>query len=168
MSLRLPWFLVAICLFAPMPSRGDSFQNEVYVAPDDADMSAAIKIARASLPKFWTVLGGPKNGERLFSLKVAMPTPRGREVNDFVWLASVEKVGGKIFGRAANDGGVWRSVHTGEPGQRIEIAPGKIVDWMYVRGGKIVGNYTARALLKSMSPADAALLRSKLADPSEE
>jgi uncharacterized protein YegJ (DUF2314 family) len=40
-----------------------------------------------------------------------------------------------------------------------------IADWMYMRGGKMYGNYTMRPLLKTMPAAEAAEFRSILAEP---
>jgi uncharacterized protein YegJ (DUF2314 family) len=56
-------------------------------------------------------------------------------------------------------------VRTVRLGDRIEIAEHQISDWMYVRNGKWVGNYTLRPLLKRMPPHQAARYISKLADP---
>ena len=50
-------------------------------------------------------------------------------------------------------------------GQRIEVADSQISDWMYLRNGKIVGNYTMRPLLKRMPAQDAARYRAMLLDP---
>ena len=70
--------------------------------------------------------------------------------------------GGKISAVINN---VPRDVKTVRLGERIEVAYAQISDWMYMRAGKIVGNFTMRPLLKRMPPQDAARYRTMLADP---
>jgi uncharacterized protein YegJ (DUF2314 family) len=58
-----------------------------------------------------------------------------------------------------------RSLQRGvQRGQRIEVNERQISDWMYLRAGKIVDNYTMR-LLQRMPPEEAARYRAMLADP---
>jgi uncharacterized protein YegJ (DUF2314 family) len=56
-------------------------------------------------------------------------------------------------------------VSTVKLGERIEIPEADISDWMYLRDGKVVGNYTLRPLLKKMPAKEAEQLRKLLADP---
>ena len=58
-----------------------------------------------------------------------------------------------------------RDAKTIRLGQRIEVADTQISDWLYMRSGKMVGNYTLRPLLKRMPPKDAERYRAMLADP---
>ena len=59
-----------------------------------------------------------------------------------------------------------RSLQRGvQRGQRIEVNERQISDWMYLRAGKIVGNYTMRPLLQRMPPEEVARYRAMLADP---
>jgi uncharacterized protein YegJ (DUF2314 family) len=50
-------------------------------------------------------------------------------------------------------------------GQKWTIKKAEISDWMYMRGGKMYGNYTLRPLLKTIPQAEAAKLRALLAEP---
>jgi uncharacterized protein YegJ (DUF2314 family) len=45
-------------------------------------------------------------------------------------------------------------VHSVKMGQTISFGQNEIVDWMYLDGGKMKGNYTACALLKSASRSE--------------
>ena len=50
-------------------------------------------------------------------------------------------------------------------GDRIEIPEADILDWLYMRAGKMIGNETLRPILKKMPAAEAERLRSMMADP---
>ena len=50
-------------------------------------------------------------------------------------------------------------------GERIEVPEEKISDWLYMRDGKMVGNYTVRPLLKTMAVEEAATVKAMLAEP---
>ena len=59
-------FAIALALVA-----GCSKEDKVIsVAPDDAEMNAAIAKARETLPEFWQVFDKPEHGEKGFALKV--------------------------------------------------------------------------------------------------
>ena len=74
----------------------------------------------------------------------------------------MERKDGKISAVINN---VPRDVKTVRVGQRIDVADDQISDWMYLRKGKIVGNYTMRPLLKRMPAKDAERYRAMLQDP---
>jgi uncharacterized protein YegJ (DUF2314 family) len=50
-------------------------------------------------------------------------------------------------------------------GQRIDIIQTNIADWLYMRDGKMMGNYTLRALFKEMPPDEVARYKKMLAEP---
>jgi uncharacterized protein YegJ (DUF2314 family) len=50
-------------------------------------------------------------------------------------------------------------------GQKWTIKKAEISDWMFMRGGKMYGNYTMRPLLKAMPEDQAAKYRAMLAEP---
>ncbi len=55
-------------------------------------------------------------------------------------------------------------VHTVKLGDQVTVRKSEISDWLYMKNGKMHGNYTMRALFKHMSPAEAAKYRQMLAD----
>ena len=95
-----------------------------------------------------------------FAIKVALAY--GRNNTEHIWTKDIERKDGKISAVINN---VPRDVKTVRLGERIEVADAQISDWMYMRAGKIVGNFTMRPLLKRMPPQDAARYRTMLADP---
>jgi uncharacterized protein YegJ (DUF2314 family) len=84
----------------------------------------------------------------MFSLKVKIEDADNVE---HFWLVDLKGKPGHLSGVVNNDP---EFVHTVSLGQRIPISVDKISDWMYVRKGKIVGNQTARVLIRRMSPAE--------------
>ena len=50
-------------------------------------------------------------------------------------------------------------------GQKWSVKKSEISDWMFMRDGKMHGNYTMRPLLKTMSEEEAAKFKSLLANP---
>jgi uncharacterized protein YegJ (DUF2314 family) len=132
----------------------------IKVPNRDSEMEDAKAKARATLPRFWARLERPGPGEEGFSLKVALPySPRDTE---HIWTKDVERKDGRITGVINNRP---RDVKTVRLGQRIEIKEDQISDWMFMRNGKMVGNYTLRPLLGRMPPADAARYRAMLEEP---
>jgi uncharacterized protein YegJ (DUF2314 family) len=156
-------FLLALALLlcpaAPLPVLAQE-THYLKIPNQDAAMEEAKAKARATLSHFWERLGSPGAGESGVALKVALPY--GDNNTEHIWTKNVERKDGKVFGVINN---VPRDVRTVRLGDRIEIAEHQISDWMYVRNGKWVGNYTLRPLLKRMPPHQAARYISKLADP---
>lgn len=131
----------------------------IMVDDNDAEMNAAIAKARETLPKFWTAFDHPAAGQEHFNLKVKIAD--GKE-GEFFWMENVEKKDGKIFGTIGNEAEL---VHNVKMGQRIEIPEADISDWFYMQDGKMVGNYTIRALFKHMPADEVAKYKAILADP---
>jgi uncharacterized protein YegJ (DUF2314 family) len=131
----------------------------VSVSDDDSEMNAAIAKARGSLPRFWQAFDHPGSGESDFSLKVKITDPKGTE---HFWMSDLERKDGKIFGTINNDAEIVGSVKFGD---RIPISETDISDWMYMRNGKMFGNYTMRPLFKTMSASEVEKFKSMLAEP---
>lgn len=131
----------------------------VNIADNDPEMLAAIAKARETLPQFWQHFERPAQGESDFSLKVSITDPHGTE---HFWLRDLERKDGKIWGTIDNDPQTVTSVRRGE---RRVIPEADISDWTYLRGGKMVGNYTLRVLFKHMSPEEVEMYKKMLAEP---
>jgi len=131
-----------------------------HVPSDDPEMIEAQAKARATLAEFWSKLERPGPGETDFALKVALPV--NATAQEHIWVANVQRRGGKIFGRISNEPVDLKNVRLG---QRIEIAESQISDWTYLRAGKIVGNFTVRPILKRLPPQEVERYRAMLADP---
>jgi uncharacterized protein YegJ (DUF2314 family) len=131
----------------------------INVAGDDPEMKAAIAKARDTLPQFWQAFNNRTRGETDFSLKVRITDNGGVE---HFWLSHLEKRDAQLYGVINNDAEIVRNVKLGE---RLPIPEADISDWLYMREGKMVGNYTLRVLFKSMPAAEVRRYKEMLADP---
>ena len=114
--------------------------------------------ARSSLPTFWSKLADPTVDEDGFSLKIAIS--EGEETEHF-WCGEIEGNATKASCRISNEPQV---VHSVTEGQRIDVDPKLISDWMYMLNGKIKGGETIRVIIPTLSKDEADYYRSLLAD----
>lgn len=124
---------------------------------DEAEMSAAIARARNEVDVFISTI--EKGDGSDFAVKA--PIYDNGETEHF-WLTEITYQGGEFEGKIGNDPGIVTNVSFG---QSIKIRKEDISDWLFMRGGKMHGNYTLRPLLATMSEEDAAYYRSLLAEP---
>jgi uncharacterized protein YegJ (DUF2314 family) len=80
-----------------------------------------------------------------FAVKVAI---REGDNAEYFWITPFTDKDGAFSGAINNTP---REVHSVKLGQTITFGKSEIVDWMYMDGDKMKGNYTACALLKSAS-----------------
>ena len=79
-----------------------------------------------------------------------------------VWLVDVTYQNGEFSGRINNEPGMVSNVQMGD---RRQVAKAEISDWLFMRDGKMHGNYTLRPLLKTMPEKDVKIYEAMLADP---
>jgi uncharacterized protein YegJ (DUF2314 family) len=115
-------------------------------------MAAAFRKARETLPTFLKLVLAPPPNTKGFAVKIGVPYGTGADA-EFFWISPFKPQGDKYVGNINNTP---RSAKTVKLGQSIEFAETEIVDWLYVQDGKMVGNYTACALLKREPPQQAA------------
>jgi len=136
-----------------------SKDKTINVDDDDPEMLAAISKARESLPQFWQIFTAHSQGEKGFALKVRI---KDGSTTEHFWAIDLEHHDSMTLGTINNDP---NKVGTIKLGERIKIPEADISDWMYLRDGKVVGNYTLRPLLKKMPAKEAEQLSKMLADP---
>ncbi len=126
-------------------------RDEVISVPDDDPlMVRATRMARETLSGFLAIAEHPSPSLDGFAVKVAVKMPDGAE---FFWIAPFARSGNKFSGQIANKP---ESVHGVVEGQTIAFSQDEIVDWTYMDGDRMMGNYTARALLQKASPEERA------------
>jgi uncharacterized protein YegJ (DUF2314 family) len=128
----------------------------VMVAKGDAAMAAAMRKAREALPTFLKLANAPQRTMRGFAVKVAVVESDDAE---FFWIAPFEQRKNDFAGQINNTPRLVKKVKFG---QTITFREDEIVDWMYVDGGKMIGNFTACVLLKREPPEQAAELMKKI------
>jgi uncharacterized protein YegJ (DUF2314 family) len=113
-----------------------------WVPRNDPDMAAAMRKARATLPEFLALVRAPRPSTTGFAVKVAV---RDGSNTEYFWITPFKEQDGRFNGSINNTP---RSVKTVKFGQALNFSEDDIVDWLYVDGGKMKGNYTVCVLLK--------------------
>jgi uncharacterized protein YegJ (DUF2314 family) len=124
---------------------------------DQKEMDAAIARAHREVDAFVTELSKP-TGE---NHAVKAPIQDAGKTEHF-WLIKVSYKDGEFTGTIDNDPGIVGNVKIG---QTWTLKKEEISDWMFMRDGKMHGNYTMRPLLKTLPEEQAAKFRSMFATP---
>jgi uncharacterized protein YegJ (DUF2314 family) len=130
---------------AQTPTQKAERDELAFVAKSDPVMAKAMGKARATLSDFLSTAAAPKAGMDGFAVKVAI---REGDNAEYFWITPFTTKDDSFSGEINNRP---RLVHSVKLGQAITFNKSEIVDWMYMDGNKMKGNYTACALLKSAS-----------------
>ena len=125
------------------------------LAVDDSPgphMALAFRRARETLPDFLALARAPQPNMSVFAVKVAVPTPQGHE---YFWIGDLKLDGTRYSGRIDNTPrwATWL-----KEGATLNFSEREIVDWMYLDGGKMKGNFTFCALMKNEPKKEAAAM----------
>jgi uncharacterized protein YegJ (DUF2314 family) len=113
-----------------------------FVDQFDPEMVAIISEARESLPIFWERIRAEDPNEHTFALKVRIEDKQGVE---HFWVINPSLASDRILGEINNPPTIVKCVKEGELISRpIE----DVTDWSFVRGEKIVGNFTLREMIR--------------------
>ena len=146
MKTKLLVLITILCLVGCKESNKIERENEptIYgVESEDKEMNAAIEKANQTLNSFNIGLSNPKAESQ--SLKVQFTNSNGTE---HMWIGNVEFKNGKYSGILDNDP---EFVKEYKAGDKIDIEPSKISDWMYIENGKLFGGYTIKVLRNRMT-----------------
>jgi uncharacterized protein YegJ (DUF2314 family) len=113
-----------------------------FVEKNDAEMAAAMRRARETLPDFLKLARAPRPKTRGFAVKVAVVE---NEEAEYFWIAPFQPGKAGFTGEINNAPQLVKNVKLG---QTITFQENEIVDWLYDDGGRMMGNYTACVLLK--------------------
>jgi uncharacterized protein YegJ (DUF2314 family) len=149
--------LLFVCLILATCSCSKSPETLVKGGYDEKEMDAAIARARSEVDVFIAEM--LKGNGTDFAVKAPI---QDKEETEHFWLTDIVYRNGKFEGVIGNDPGIVTNVKSG---QKWTIKKSEISDWMFMRDGKIYGNYTMRPLLKTMPEEEAARFRSMLANP---
>lgn len=138
----------------PKPEMPETLVESGY---DETEMDAAIARARSEVDSFISELANPTGTDHA----VKVPIEDDGQIEHF-WLSEVSYKDGRFEGVINNDPGIVDNVKIGQP---WTVQKEQISDWLYMRDGKMHGNYTMRPLLKTMPETEAEKLRSILAEP---
>lgn len=146
LSAALAAGLVSNLAAGPSPTEKAERDELAIVGNSDPVMAAAMRKARATLPDFLALAAAPKPSMEGFAVKVAIPVS-ARDA-EYFWITPFTNTSGQFSGAINNTP---RLAKTVKLGQTITFSQAAIVDWMYMDGHTMKGNYTACALLKSAS-----------------
>jgi uncharacterized protein YegJ (DUF2314 family) len=133
---------------------GNPDDKVTLVEKDDPDMLAAFAKARSETDNFIAIMSAG-TGEG-YSVKVA-ETDNGQ--TEYFWLDNLTYANGVFSGTIDNDPDLVKNV---KMGQHVDVKKEDIFDWLYMKDGKMYGNYTVRVLLPKMSKEDADKIRAML------
>jgi len=154
---RLPYLLLAClccCSCSDVKTKPETLVESGY---DEQEMEAAIERARKEVDAFIAELSAP-TGE---NHAVKVPISDNGDTEHF-WLVDVAYRDGQFSGVINNEPGIVKNVRMGESRQ---VSKTEISDWMFMRDGKMYGNYTLRPLLATMSDEEAEQYRAIFAEP---
>jgi uncharacterized protein YegJ (DUF2314 family) len=124
---------------------------------DEKEMEAAISRSQREIDSFITELSQPTGNNHA----VKVPITDAGETEHF-WLTDITFQNNEFSGIIGNEPGMVSNVKIG---QTWTLKKHEASDWMFMRDGKMYGNYTMRPLLKMMPEEEAAMYRSMFAEP---
>jgi uncharacterized protein YegJ (DUF2314 family) len=146
--MRFATALAALIVLAPGVAGAETLLDRAkrdgiaYVEKNDAEMAAAMRKARESLPEFLKLARAPRPTMRGFAVKVAVSEA---DHTEFFWITPFEQRNNQFTGQINNTPQLVKKVKLG---QTIAFREDEIVDWLYQDGGAMRGNFTACILLK--------------------
>lgn len=149
-------FLTSAVLLTLLAGSALAKDEVILFSDSDPEMNAAIEKARATLPEFWSHVASPAAGESGFSVKLALTD--GDAVEHF-WCSDIVGSAAQATCVIANEPAYVMTVKFGE---RVDIHPVQISDWMYWVGDKIRGGETQRVMIGRMPEEMAAEYRAML------
>jgi len=133
--------LIGAFLAQPVMERVQASRTYRVVA-GDRDLQQAFSQARSSLDAFLSQWQNPSPEQSGFAVKVAITEGNNSE---FFWITPFQETSDGYTGAINNHPEVVTSIRFGD---RILFKRAQIVDWLYFDNRKMVGNYTACAILK--------------------
>ena len=124
----------------------------VHMGSEEPAMRKAFARAAETLSEFLVLAKNPKGGTTGYALKVAISDGRNTE---YFWVNDFANEGDAFTGTLNNEP---RLVKKHKLGDRISFKRAQIADWTYIDtvNKKMVGNFTACALLSKEPPEQAA------------
>jgi len=134
------------------PSLTETAQRDktVLTPSDNPAMNQAFARARSELDQFLQRARNPGSDEHGFSVKILV---RQGGHTEYFWITPFQDNQGRFTGTVSNRPEFVRNVKKGET---VTFSRADIVDWMYLKGSAMQGNYTACALLVGRPAAEVA------------
>ncbi len=153
----------AAALLALWPLSVAAGDDVIGFDTDDPVMSAAVREAQATLPRFMTQLGSDPWLAKTAFLKVALPVTVGNTgaTDEVIWVTGFrETAPGRFQGKLAREPDHLMGLSAGST---VGFATSQIRDWAAVIDGRGYGYYTLRVMLPVIEAEEAVELRGFLA-----
>ena len=149
MSRKIYVFLVlvvaAVTLIYRFGFKPSMPEDEVVsVSIHDKEILEGREKSRGTLPIFWAKFANHESNETKFMVKLGI-SDQGRV--EHMWCVDIIGNADKATCKIDNEP---ETVHTVKSGQRIDVDPTIISDWMYLKDGKIKGGQSIRILTSRM------------------
>jgi uncharacterized protein YegJ (DUF2314 family) len=118
--------------------------GQVTLIPeDDPHMARAMRHARSTLDEFFEIYSNKNGNQTSFAVKVGITD---RDQIEYFWISDFYEEGKNKYKGVINDEP--RLIRNVRHGQYYGFDRNEIVDWVYMEGEKMKGNFTACALLR--------------------
>jgi uncharacterized protein YegJ (DUF2314 family) len=134
----------------------------VSIEYNSEEMADAVRRARGTLSSFFELAANPRPGTGKFAVKIGLPTDRGKE---FVWTILLRHDNGRVVARIDNTP---RWTTKFRDGQTVAFTDAAIIDWLYIDGDRLKGNFTGCAINKLVSEPEAEAVRMRFRMTCEE
>lgn len=122
------------------PQSPSTEDDAIPVDPEDPRLLRATEEARKGLKTFLKHLASPAPDMASFAVKAAFVEG---SIVEAIWVSDVTYASGVFTGRLSNDPQNLRRLHYGD---LVKIKETEILDWMIVKGRKLIGGFTIRAM----------------------
>lgn len=125
---------------------------------EDPEMLAAIHKAQSTYSEFLAEID--KEQHRIVCgfdeslVKYAFPADRASAGIEHMFISDLELIGSKLYGLLASSPNKTKKIKAGD---RVEIDPARVSDWLYVIEGKGHGGFTFKVMWSRFSDEEKAL-----------
>jgi len=141
---KLLMLLSSFLITASIVAQDFDRDNVTNVSEDDPEMMEAINSSRDSFNEFEKAFKSKDKTLEGFAIKLGFNDGGGYE---HMWLGNIKFKKGRWFGKLSNEPQYTTGIYYG---QKFEINPEEISDWMYFKNGKLVGGKTMILLINRM------------------
>lgn len=118
------------------------------VAHNDAEIAQIAEDARSTLPVFFRYVNRTDGERDHCYIKCPFAADEGSDINaEQIWLTGIHYKNGSYLGVIASTP---RYVSGMKKGNTVAFNIDAITDWMYVKGGKIIGGESIKCLVERM------------------
>jgi uncharacterized protein YegJ (DUF2314 family) len=137
-------------------SKAEASDENMVVNEDDHEVNGAVQTAQWQLQTFIDAIQKPHHGDKIFMVKKRFYADDG--TSEDYWISNVDydSTLKEFHGMVANDPA---NVRTIKYGDKVNVVPTEVTDWLIIQDDKLTGGYTMRVAYRRASPAEKARMR---------